>query len=95
MSFDIKHIARLARLTLTPKEEKKYYREIGNIVRYVDQLAKANVSKEEATTRLNESIASLRDDDVIACADDEKTLALNAAPRRKGKLIVVPRIFES
>lgn len=95
MTFDIKHVARLARLTLTEKENKKYCREIGNIVNYVNKLASVNVSKEEATMRLNKSANRLRNDLIEPWDNEEKDLAIKAAPRHKNKLIVVPRIFES
>jgi aspartyl-tRNA(Asn)/glutamyl-tRNA(Gln) amidotransferase subunit C len=95
MSFNIKHVAHLARLTLSEKEITKYYREIDNIVRYVDKLASVNVSQEEATMRLNKNDNRLRPDLVESWPLEEKENLINLAPRKKNKLIIVPRIFES
>lgn len=91
---DIKHIAQLARLTLTDKEINKYRREISGIVSYVEKLASVNVSKEEATTNLNINNNLLRSDSVTKWDEVEKDNTINLAPRKKGHLIVVPRIFE-
>ncbi|MCX6792621.1 MAG: Asp-tRNA(Asn)/Glu-tRNA(Gln) amidotransferase subunit GatC [Candidatus Falkowbacteria bacterium] len=92
---DIKHIARLARLTLTEQEIKKYRREISGIVGYVDKLASANVSNQEATLSLTSADNLLRNDLVADWDKLEKENTLNAAPRKKGRLVVVPKILES
>lgn len=93
-SKDIKHIAQLARLTLTEKEIIKYRREISGIVSYVEKLANVNVSKEEATTNLNSTNNLLRTDSVVDWNNTERENTLNSAPNKKGRLVVVPRIFE-
>jgi len=98
MSFstaDIKHIAHLARLTLTEPEIKQYRREISGIVSYVDKLASVNVSKEEATTNLSTTNNLLRPDLVSDWDKAEKESALALAPRKKDRLVAVPKIFES
>jgi len=96
MSFstaDIKHIAHLARLTLTEQEIKQYRREISGIVSYVDKLASINVTKELATTNLiNNNL--LRTDAIFDWDKIEKDLSLQAVPRKKNNLVAVPRIFE-
>jgi len=97
MSFsaaDIKHIAHLARLTLTEQEIKQYRREISGIVSYVDKLASVNVNKEEATVNLNMADNLLRSDIVVEWDKIEKENALASAPRQKNRLVAVPRIFE-
>ncbi|MFA5407092.1 MAG: Asp-tRNA(Asn)/Glu-tRNA(Gln) amidotransferase subunit GatC [Candidatus Nanoarchaeia archaeon] len=91
---DIKHVAKLARLQLSDKEIKQYRREISGIVRYIDKLAEINLTKEEATTQLIIADNQLRLDAAINWSAEEKNLALAAAPKKKNKLIVVPRVFE-
>lgn len=92
---DIKHIAHLARLTLTEQEIKQYRREISGIVSYVNKLAEVNVSKEEATTNLSSANNLLRVDAVLNWDEAEKEVTLTSAPRRTKRLVAVPKIFES
>ena len=91
---DIKHIAQLARLTLTDKEIIKYRREISGIVGYVAKLAEINISKEEATISLNEDSNLLRIDSSSNWDELEKKIVLDNIPKRKNNLVSVPRIFE-
>ncbi len=91
---DIKHIAKLARLTLTEKEIDQYRREISGIVKYVEHIAQVNVSSIDATTRLIEA-SDLRSDSVTLWDESEREAALAQAPHTKKRLISVPRIFES
>lgn len=89
---DIKHIARLARLTLTEEEIKQYRREISGIIRYIDTLAEVDVTKEEATYRLSEGAPDLRIDVALPWEESEQAQALSAAKQKKS-YIEVPRVF--
>ncbi len=91
---DIKHIAKLAKLTLTEKEINQYRREISGIVKYVEHIASANVNTSEATTRLIEA-SDLRADSITPWDESEREAALSQAPHLKKRLVSVPRIFES
>ena len=88
----IKHLASLARLSLTDKEIVQYRREISGIVRYVDEIASVNVSNLEPTTRLTKA-SGLREDSAMPWDTTERETALGSAPRRKGRQVVVPRVF--
>jgi|Deesub1362B_J571_1020462.scaffolds.fasta_scaffold08948_2 aspartyl-tRNA(Asn)/glutamyl-tRNA(Gln) amidotransferase subunit C len=47
---EVRHIANLARIKLTPKEERKFQKELASILDYVEKLKKLDVSKIEPTT---------------------------------------------
>ena len=91
---DIEHLAHLAKLELSEKEINQYRREISGIVRYVDHLAQANVSRQSATARLTEVDNVLRPDSAIKWDKDESAAALKQAARFKGKYVSVPRVLE-
>ncbi len=91
---DIKHIAKLARLTLTDSEIKKYRREISGIISYLEHIAEVNVAKVEATPTLT-TVAQLRRDEAMLWPGDERQSTLAAASKKKNSYISVPRIFES
>lgn len=45
---EVQHIAKLARLSITEKEEEKFSKELSSILDYVEKLKKADVSNVEA-----------------------------------------------
>jgi len=47
---EVKHIAKLARLTLTEKEIVKYQKELSKILDYIEKLKEVNVSEIEPTS---------------------------------------------
>ena len=47
--MDIKYVAHLARLALTPEEEEKLGAQLGNILHYIEKLNQLDVSNVEPT----------------------------------------------
>mgnify|MGYP001270355984 CR=1 FL=1 len=93
-SKDIHHIAGLAKLKLTDKEVVQYRREISGIVRYVAHLAETNIAKADVALRISEYDNSLRHDSAAPWEKEEQEMALTNAPRRKGRFISAPRVFQ-
>jgi aspartyl-tRNA(Asn)/glutamyl-tRNA(Gln) amidotransferase subunit C len=90
--LDIKYVARLARVALSPEEEKTLGAQLGNILGYIAKLKEVNVDGVEPmahavplvnVTRPDEAGESLSNDD-----------ALRNAPAKAGGLFVVPKIVE-
>ena len=50
---EVKHIAKLARLGITEKEEEKFTKELSKILDYVEKLKEVAVSKVEPTSHLS------------------------------------------
>ena len=69
----VRHIAKLARLTLTEAEEKKYAKELSAILNYIDKLKEVDTSKVEPTAQVTGLKNSFREDVItplIAVQDD-------------------------
>ena len=47
--FDVKYVAHLARIALSPEEEQKLGAQLGNILGYIEKLKQADVSGVEPT----------------------------------------------
>ena len=47
--LDIDHVARLARLALTPAERDNYARQLGDVLHHIEHLVKVDVSAVEPT----------------------------------------------
>ena len=91
---DVRHIAALARLQLTPEEEPRMAAQLSAILDYVRQLEELDVSGVEPMTH---ALAAgedtpLREDEVLPRLPPEQALA--NAPAREGTTFKVPRIIE-
>ena len=90
--FNIKYVAHLARIALTPEEETRLSAQLGNVLSYIEKLRELDVSNVEPTahavpltniTRADETGESLSQDE-----------ALKNAPAKANGLFIVPKIVE-
>lgn len=90
--FNVKYVAHLARLALTPEEEKKLGAQLGNIIGFVEQLKSVDVSQVEPTAHAVPTVNVTRADEVKPSLPHDE--ALRNAPKKAGGLFVVPKIVE-
>src|SRR3954451_1921135 len=91
----VRHVARLARLALSPAEEEKTARELGHVLDYIERLKAVDVSGVEPLSfagDASEAKDSMRTDEVKPGLEREVVLA--EAPEQDGRAFVVPRIIE-
>lgn len=89
---DVKMVARLARLQLSPAEEERLTGELNRILHYMEKLNELDTSGVEPTSHVLPVERSFRDDVVVPFAAREALLA--AAPERQDGYFKVPRIIE-
>ena len=90
--FDIKYVAHLARLNLSPDEEKKLGAQLGNILGYIETLKEVDVSGVEPTAHAYPLVNVTRPDEIQASLSNEE--ALRNAPSKANGLFMVPKIVE-
>ncbi|PYM15083.1 MAG: Asp-tRNA(Asn)/Glu-tRNA(Gln) amidotransferase subunit GatB [Verrucomicrobia bacterium] len=90
--FDVKYVAHLARIELTPEEERKLAAQLGNILGYIEKLKELDVSQVEPTAHAVPMLNVTRPDEVRPGLSNEE--ALRNAPSRAGGLFMVPKIVE-
>lgn len=90
--FDVKYVAHLARLALTPEEENALGAQLGNIIGFVEQLKSVDVSQVEPTAHAVPTVNVMRPDEVQPSLPHDE--ALRNAPKKSGGLFVVPLIVE-
>ena len=88
----VRHVAELARLQLTPAEEERLQAELSAILDYVAKLDELDTSAVEPTAQVGEAGTPFRDDVVTNRPAPEDMLA--NAPARQGTLFKVPKIIE-
>jgi aspartyl-tRNA(Asn)/glutamyl-tRNA(Gln) amidotransferase subunit C len=90
--FDIKYVANLARITLTPDEEAKLGAQLGDILGYIKQLEELDVTDVEPMAHAVPLANVLRADEVRPSIPQEAALA--NAPKQANGLFIVPKIVE-
>jgi aspartyl-tRNA(Asn)/glutamyl-tRNA(Gln) amidotransferase subunit C len=90
--FNIKYVAHLARIALTPEEEKKLSAQMGNILGYIEKLKELDVSNVEPTAHAIPLINVTRADETGGSLSQEE--ALRNAPAKANGLFMVPKIVE-
>jgi aspartyl-tRNA(Asn)/glutamyl-tRNA(Gln) amidotransferase subunit C len=90
--FDIKYVAHLARLHLTPDEEKKLGAQLGGILGYIEKLKELDVAGVEPTAHAVPLINVTRPDEVRPSLPHDD--ALRNAPAQANGLFMVPKIVE-
>ena len=90
--IDIKYVAHLARLSLSPEEEQKMGAQLGNVLGYIQKLKEVDVSAVEPTAHALPLANVTRPDDVRPSLGQAE--ALRNAPAQANGLFVVPKIVE-
>lgn len=90
--FDIKYVAHLARLKLTPDEEQQLGAQLGGILGYIEKLKEVDVAGVEPTAHAFPMVNIFRADEVRPGLVNED--ALRNAPKKANGLFVVPKVVE-
>jgi aspartyl-tRNA(Asn)/glutamyl-tRNA(Gln) amidotransferase subunit C len=90
--IDVKYVAHLARLALTPEEERKIGAQLGNILGYIEKLRELDVSQVEPTAHAVPLTNVTRPDEIQPSLSTEG--ALRNAPAQANGLFIVPKIVE-
>ena len=90
--FDIKYVAHLARLKLSPAEEIKLAAQLGSILGYIEKLKEVDVSGVEPTAHAFPLFNVTRPDEIRPGLSNED--ALRNAPAKANGLFMVPKIVE-
>jgi aspartyl-tRNA(Asn)/glutamyl-tRNA(Gln) amidotransferase subunit C len=88
----VRHVATLARLSLTPEEEQRYATQLSAVLDAVAQLQELDVSGVEPTSHASLAASLFREDVVRPSLPPEKGLA--NAPSKVGTSFAVPKIIE-
>ena len=90
--IDVKYVAHLARLALTPDEEKQLGAQLGNILGYIEKLRELDVTNVEPTAHAVPMVNITRADEIRPSLPNED--ALRNAPRQSNGLFIVPKVVE-
>ncbi|HEX3719326.1 MAG TPA: Asp-tRNA(Asn)/Glu-tRNA(Gln) amidotransferase subunit GatC [Verrucomicrobiae bacterium] len=90
--FDVKYVAHLARIALTPEEEEKFGAQLAHILGYIEKLNQLDVSEIEPTAHAVALVNVMRPDKIRPSLSNEE--ALRNAPAKANGLFMAPKIVE-
>lgn len=88
----VRHVANLARLALTPDEELQFQQQLSAILEAVDELSALDTSGVPPTAHLAGGAPLFRPDEPGGMLTTDQALA--NAPRRVGTSFAIPRVIE-
>lgn len=89
----VRKVAHLARLELTPTEEEQFTPQLNNILDYFEQLSELDTSQVEPTARPIDVSNVTRADQLQVC--EEREAILDSAPERESEFFKVPQIMST
>ena len=96
MLIDIKitkRIAHLAKIELNDREIEEYSKDLSNILSWMDELKKVDVSGIEAVTSVNDNKLFEREDLEFEDKVEKEEILLNA-PDKNEDYFIVPKVIE-
>jgi aspartyl-tRNA(Asn)/glutamyl-tRNA(Gln) amidotransferase subunit C len=90
--LNIDHVAKLARLALSPEEKAKFAQQLGDVLHHIEQLSKVDVTGVEPTAHAFPVFNVWADD--VAQPGLPVEAALKNAPAQRQDMIVVPKVVE-
>ncbi len=87
---DVEHVAKLARLELTEEEKELYTKQLGDVLKYVDQMNEVDTSNVKPMTQVIDFVNVMREDKVVYEHTKEELMA--NAPEEENGFFKVPKI---
>ena len=87
---DVEHVAKLARLELTEEEKIKFTTQLGDVLKYVDQMNEVDTTGVVPMAHAIDFVNVMRED-AVKYEEDKKTLMANA-PYEEDGFFRVPKI---
>ena len=88
----VKHISKLARISLDDKKAKKLAGDLNSIFEFIEKLNKLNTDKIEPLTSIAETTLKLRSDEVKS--KNIRDQILKNSPTKNKDFFVVPKVVE-
>ncbi len=87
---DVEHVAKLARLELTEDEKVLYTKQLGDVLKYVDQMNEVDTSNVKPMTQVIDFVNVMRED--VPEHEISKEALMANAPEEENGFFKVPKI---
>lgn len=86
----VEHVAKLARLELTEEEKQKYSKQLGDILKYVEQMNEVDTTGVEPMSHAFDIVNVMRED--VVKYEQTKAELMKNAPDEENGFFRVPKI---
>lgn len=83
MKIDVPHVAKLANLPLSPNEEKKFEKQLSEILNYVEKLNKVDTKNVETTSQVT-GLENITREDIATPSIAQKEALLGTISQHNG-----------
>lgn len=87
---DVEHVAKLARLELTDAEKEKFTKQLGDVLKYVEQMNEVDTTNVKPMAHAFDIVNVMREDKVVNEVSREELL--KNAPEEENGFFKVPKI---
>ncbi len=87
---DVEHVAKLARLELTDAEKEKFTKQLGDVLKYVEQMNEVDTTNVKPMAHAFDIVNVMREDKVVTEVSREELL--KNAPEEENGFFKVPKI---
>jgi len=87
---DVEHVAKLARLELTEEEKEKFTRQLGDVLKYVEQMNEVDTTGVVPMAHAFDVVNVMREDEVVY--EQTKEELMKNAPDEENGFFKVPKI---
>ena len=87
---DVEHVAKLARLELTEAEKDKFTKQLGDVLKYVEQMNEVDTTNVKPMAHAFDIVNVMRDDKVVN--EVSREALLQNAPEEENGFFKVPKI---
>lgn len=87
---DVEHVAKLARLELTEDEKQKFAGQLGDVLKYVEQMNEVDTSSVEPMSHAIDFVNVMRED--VVKYEQTKEALMQNAPDEEDGFFKVPKI---
>jgi aspartyl-tRNA(Asn)/glutamyl-tRNA(Gln) amidotransferase subunit C len=87
---DVEHVAKLARLDLTEEEKEKFAKQLGDVLKYVEQMNEVDTTGVKPMAHAFDIVNVMREDKVVY--EQAKEELMKNAPEEENGFFRVPKI---
>jgi aspartyl-tRNA(Asn)/glutamyl-tRNA(Gln) amidotransferase subunit C len=91
---EVKHIAELARIELTPEESEQFARELSDVLGYIAQLGEVDTSAVEPISQVTGKMNVFREDVVKESSEETKDIMAGNYPDQQDGYIRVKQVLK-
>lgn len=87
---DVEHVAKLARLELSEEEKEKFTKQLGDVLKYVEQMNEVDTAGVKPMAHAFDIVNVMREDEVVY--EQTKEELMKNAPAEENGFFRVPKI---